>query len=171
MMPLFFAFCVSASTLYCTEKTPSEENNQFFEAIQTGNIKKTKQLIKEGVDKNVTYTPYGLTAMHIAAALDKVKIVRLLIKENFPQNEKDNQGLIPLTYASFRGSYEIVELLIQDGVGCPSANQSMLTFIIAAKGGHLDIAKHILEKCIVKQNHVNLKTPSVTSQKSGCVLS
>jgi ankyrin repeat protein len=76
------------------------------DAVRKGDFTLTKLLLEHGADINAQ-NEKGETALHIAARIKNVDIVKLLIRDG-AQNKKDKLGYTPLRYA----------LLTKNNLGC-----------------------------------------------------
>ncbi len=92
--------------------TQNEEN--FLEAAEYGNINKIKELLTLGIDVNIQNED-GYTALIWASYKGYIKIVRALIKAGANVNIQDENGKTALTYASNNGDIEIIRELIAAG--------------------------------------------------------
>ena len=107
---------------------------------QVNNYELTHTLLKHGAVYNIT----------IAAALgDTVRVEELLKEDKGLANFHDSSGKRPLSAASERGYYEIVDMLLKAGAlpNLPDGPMAPRGFALwaAARFGHTDIAKLLLE--------------------------
>jgi len=83
-------------------------------AVREGYPEAVEVLLKGGAHPNTQYRRAG-TALHIAAAFDRVKEASLLVNSGAGIEERDFLGFTPLVRASRCGSIHVVELLITRG--------------------------------------------------------
>jgi len=83
--------------------------NEFFAAVICGDIEKTENLIKQGIDVNVRVRSHGITPLCYAK---NVEIAKLLIENGADVNAKNNVGETPLFKTQ---SVEIAKLFIENG--------------------------------------------------------
>ena len=84
-------------------------------AAELGHLKPLQMVIENGAHKDAV-TPFGATALHIAALHGKTAAIRFLIQEHqFDPNAQNIAGETPLHYAVRSGMYEAVQVLIQNG--------------------------------------------------------
>ena len=88
--------------------TNNEEN--FLQASETGNINKVKELLALGVDINIK-DEEGWAALTLASYEGHIEIVRELIKAGANLNIQDEEGWTALDYAKAKGYNDIVEIL------------------------------------------------------------
>ena len=80
-------------------------NTELHRAAQNGDLKKTKALIKDGIDVN-TRDDDGNTALHWAAPRDYTEITELLIRKGADVNAKNKKGETPLHIVAATGRSE-----------------------------------------------------------------
>jgi ankyrin repeat protein len=112
-----------------------------FAAVESGDLKRLKELIKSGADVNEFDEE---TALAKAAGLGRADMVRELLKAGADANMGGLQS--PLCVAAHAGSKEIVELMLKAGADVNSQSEggeSALMF--AAAKGDLNLVKHLLK--------------------------
>ena len=73
--------------------------SQIHEAVEDGDLDKTKQHLADGIDPNSVLKPRGVTPLHIAAGRCDPKIVEVLLENNADVALRDFAGDTPLHYA------------------------------------------------------------------------
>ena len=101
----------------CSNQTQSRSNKntlnkQLLKAAESGDIKRTKNLIKDGADVDAKGR-YGWTALYIAAKAGKTEVVEELVKAGADVNVKGKYGGTALHWATDNGF--IVQLLLDSG--------------------------------------------------------
>lgn len=119
----------SISFILYSQNTDRNNKTAFFSAIESGDIKKVRELIRNGIDINIT-DEYNWSALHRAVQFNKRDIVReLLLNKKININpilpngailENDGKkwyadGETPLLLASYYGYSEIVMILLNFG--------------------------------------------------------
>jgi ankyrin repeat protein len=86
--------------------------NEWFQAIEDGNIKKVKELINQGIDINIKNN-HGNIALIDASCYGEKEIVKLLLNHpNIDVNIQSDYGYTALINASYKRHKEIVKLLL-----------------------------------------------------------
>ncbi|MBW1743404.1 MAG: ankyrin repeat domain-containing protein [Deltaproteobacteria bacterium] len=123
-------------------------SSELFEAIQSNNLERVKELVAQGVDLNVRdsrgNTP--LTRV-IKYEMGRLSIVEVLISGGADVNAKDRvRGGTPLHLAVAGGHKEVVKLLIASGADLNAKNRRDITPLDQAKlRGHTDIVEMLTE--------------------------
>ena len=141
--------------LYSQDLTNQEVNkstdNEFFTAIDNGDINKVKELISSGIDIN-SVNEEGWSALHLAVKANNSEIVReLLSHKKIDMNprlpadtiftEGDNvwyaDGQTPLLLASYYGYSDMVSMLLNYGADIlakDDVDEAMAIHIASARG-------------------------------------
>jgi ppGpp synthetase/RelA/SpoT-type nucleotidyltranferase len=123
-------------------------------ASNTGDYRKVKQLLKDGVDVNAA--SYGqTTALHHASQNGHVQVVELLLaRDELDVNAADNSQRTALCYASGKGYVQVVELLLaRDGVNMNAAGYGQMTALhYASRDGHVQVVELLLARDGVNVN-------------------
>ena len=104
-----------------TDADPTE----ILRAADSGDLEKTRLLLKRNPNLAFVKSKEGFTALHYAASHGYVEIAKLLIADRADVNAKAGKGDAPLHYAVWYGGKETVQLLlsnkadvdIRDGTG------------------------------------------------------
>ncbi|WP_121616020.1 ankyrin repeat domain-containing protein [Virgibacillus halodenitrificans] len=145
-----------------TENTKNQEaeeesdmKEQYFQAAEQGDVAKLKEVIKAGIDINIT-DDEGRTAAMIATYANKPEAVKLLIEKGINIDLRDNMQNNPFLYAGAEGYLEILKLTIEAGADPSLLNRYGGTALIpAAEHGHIDVIKELVENTEVDVNHIN----------------
>jgi ankyrin repeat protein len=124
-------------------------------AVESGNIKKVKALIKSKHYNVYAKNTNGQTALHIAASKGNKEITLFLISQAASISPEDNEGRTPLHYAAEKGHKEIVTLLLSKGALVDSRDRyGKPPLALAIENGH----KEVVELLIAGKADVNTKT-------------
>ncbi|EGN91711.1 hypothetical protein SERLA73DRAFT_80187 [Serpula lacrymans var. lacrymans S7.3] len=90
----------------------------------------------------------GRTALHMAAGMNHVEVVRLLLARGHDVNSQGNEAVTPLFYAANAGNTEVVTLLLSiDDIKADSKDEEGRTPLsLAAQNGIKEIASLLLER-------------------------
>lgn len=92
------------------------EGKQLYNAIVNGNIQTMDNILKKGsVDVNWQNPTDGITPLIMAAIRAKINVVFQLLLNGANVNMVDNKNRTALYYATFGGSSDIIEILIDFG--------------------------------------------------------
>ncbi len=95
-------------------KVESGTLEELLQAIQKGDDKKVRELLRGGVNPNGK-NKNGTTALLLAAYYGFETISKTLIDSGADVNYQNPSGISPLIYAASKGSREIIKLLLQYG--------------------------------------------------------
>lgn len=141
----------SISFILYSQNTDRNNKTAFFSAIESGDIKKVREFIRNGIDINIT-DEYNWSALHRAVQFNKRDIVReLLLNKKININpilpngailENDGKkwyadGETPLLLASYYGYSEIVTILLNFGANIlakDNVDGAMAIHIASARG-------------------------------------
>ena len=140
-----------------------------IDAIETGNIKKVDEFLKN--DKSIVTSKYAYdkTLLHFAIEFGKIKIVKLLLEYNFDIEAKTSFNSTPIQWAITNSFFEIAELLLEknadvglwelSGMGKIdlvkkyyaenldiSQNEISNAFVISCRNNFLNVAEFLLRK-------------------------
>ena len=87
-------------------------------AAACGNEKTLRLLLDKAVSPNYQNPTTGKSLLHAAAAYDQTNTAQLLIRRHAKLDVADNIGFTPLHLSAFRGSVEVLELLLNHKVNC-----------------------------------------------------
>ena len=111
------------------------------QAVRDGDRAQTATLIEQGVDINAA-NPDGATALHWAAHLDDLEILRLLLQAGANVNVANVYGVTPLALACLNANGPIVEVLLQSGADPNLASVSGETpLMTAARTGKIEVVQ------------------------------
>lgn len=125
---------------------------KFMLSCKNGNLKKVKELIKNGADVNL-HDIEGFAALHWAAYnghLNIVKyldVVKYLVKNGAEVNLQDKYGWTALHRAAWSGNSKIVKYLVKNGADLNLKNYKGNTALdIAVRKSHNDIGDYLKSK-------------------------
>lgn len=128
---------------------------QFFKAVEKGNIAEINNLINNGVNIN-SQDDLGRTAIMIAAYANDVETAKALIEKGADVNIQDNMKNNPFLYSGAEGYIEILKLTIEAGANPKLLNRYGGTALIpASEHGFVEVVKELLENTEINVNHVN----------------
>ncbi|MFP9129848.1 ankyrin repeat domain-containing protein [Niallia sp. BSM11] len=137
------------------EPMSNQEKEQFFQAVETGNISEITSFIEKGIDIN-SVDQEGRTAAMVATYNNDPETVKLLIENGADVNIQDNMKNNPFLYAGAEGYLEIVKLTINAGADPKLVNRFGGTALIpASEHGYVDVIKELLDNTDIDVNHVN----------------
>ncbi|BAM41410.1 ankyrin repeat containing protein [Theileria orientalis strain Shintoku] len=127
-----------------------------FISVVNNYVEIVELLLDAGADLTLTLrhrcAPTRLTdahsnAIHFAAIKVNRKMTELLLSRNVDVNEKDSQGITPLSYSCTKGNAEYVAYLLEAGANPTIQDVNGRTsYHSVALGGSLEIAKLLYEK-------------------------
>jgi ankyrin repeat protein len=125
-----------------------------FLASDTGDYRKVKQLLKDGVDVNTT-NKSRRTALHYASRDSHVQVVQLLLaRDRVNVNAADDDQMTALHYASRDGHVQVVELLLaRDDLDVNAADKYQRTALhYASRDSHVQVVQLLLARDGVNVN-------------------
>jgi len=97
-----------------------DENDDFFQACQDGDMESVKEMIEESPDLVNIFSNDGETCLMLSAVESNMEMVQFLIKSGADINERaigtDNHRMPVLGWHILAGNHEIVDYLIAHGV-------------------------------------------------------
>ena len=139
--------CVIVGTIAILAlSTRVHSDSRIIDATKHGNLAHVKALLKDHPGLVSTRGAFGMTPLHMAAAMGRSDITALLLKDKANVNAKDTvEGLTPLHYAAQQGHAEIAKLLLANKANVNAKEiQGMTPLHYAAGAGHTDVAKLLL---------------------------
>jgi outer membrane protein assembly factor BamB len=116
-----------------------DKADELFAAARKGDAKAVADLIDQGVDVNAK-TPYGATALHVAADKGHLEVVKVLLKHKADPNAADTfYKATPLIWANMRDRADVIGELLAAGA---KGGEGLLR--PAAAGGKVELVKVIL---------------------------
>ena len=116
-----------------------------YDAAKKGGLKRVKQLLEQGVDKNQVGGHFGHTSLCIAGENNHLDVVRYLVEQGADIEKADRDNQTPLIWASYYGHLEVVRYLLEQGADRDKANNNGYTSLHnAAVNGHLETAKLLM---------------------------
>lgn len=94
------------------EEEEGEDADDLHTHASTGNVKRIRELLKEGHDKDAT-DEEGRTPLHFASGYGEIECVTELLDAGANIDAVDNNQNTPLHYAAGYGQPELVKLLIE----------------------------------------------------------
>ncbi|MFD0829788.1 ankyrin repeat domain-containing protein [Neobacillus sp. M.A.Huq-85] len=159
MMIFILASCqgpkISEKTYEKRIEKPDSMKEQFFKAVEKGNIAEINNLLNQGVNIN-SQDRVGRTALMIATYANDIETVKALIEKGADVNIQDHLKNNPFLYAGAEGYIGILKLTIEVGANPKLLNRYGGTALIpASEHGYVDVIKELLEKTEIDVNHIN----------------
>ncbi len=140
--PLFYFLLY---TIVCRYANMSELLN----AVEAGNVREVKRLIKSGAHVNETSfvkNVWYATALHIAALSGSLEMVKYLVEHGAEINYKKTFDQTALHMAAKSGSLKIFKYLVEHGADIKCKNSlDENALYVAASSGSLEIVKYLVE--------------------------
>jgi ankyrin repeat protein len=132
----------------------SVKAGELNEATKAGDVVKIRQLLEQGADINAKSGVFEWTPLHIAIALGKPYIMKLLIEKGADLEARDRDQRTPLQIAALSGFIEnakiytnIAKLLIEKGADVNARDTSQSTPLhFAAFRGNVYLAELLIKK-------------------------
>ncbi|KAG1714864.1 Death-associated protein kinase 1 [Nymphon striatum] len=121
---------------------PEDENNvvinALFGSIESANISGVQQVLSNKIDPDMT-NKHGESAVHIAAGVGHLDILKFLQSKGADINLLDNNGDSTICWAARQGHSHIIKYLVSEDVSVHTRNKADETALhIAARYGHSD---------------------------------
>ncbi|HPQ39725.1 MAG TPA: ankyrin repeat domain-containing protein [bacterium] len=121
------------------------EDPPLIAAIEQGNVKVVKELLKSGADIEATNS-LGRTSLACAAWMGQREIAEILIAAGAEVNSRDRMQNVPLLGALWQSHPEIAEMLVKHGADVNVRDRHQFTPLhVAAWKGQVDAARVLLE--------------------------
>lgn len=148
------AFLLVASVGFASAQQANEQERDFIQAAERGEIVVVQRMLGQGVRINAR-DQRGRTALLAATQRNQVAMARLLIQEGADVNAKDFIQDTPFLYAAAEGRIEILKMTLAAGADVKDTNRYRGTALIpAAHHGHVEAVKLLLKTAIDK-DHIN----------------
>ncbi|QRN99340.1 ankyrin repeat domain-containing protein [Archangium violaceum] len=158
------------------EARAAVRDDELLAAVAEKDVVRVRSLLREGV-RPVAHTGSGTPALHVAASLGTVEVIRALLEAGALVETKEPEVLLrtALGLAADEGKVEAVELLLAHG-----ANPSLLSWphtpvlLRPAMSGHCAVVKALLARgAQARQSDQHGSTPLEVAARSGhlaCVI-
>jgi len=120
------------SSQFCFKIRTMNENELFFNTIQSGNIENLKAQLDRNPDLVNIKDARGFTPLIFASYFNKEDIVKTLMTYKAPVDETDSQGNTALIGVSFKGNTALAKYLMDHGANINSKNNNGVTPLIFA---------------------------------------
>ncbi|KAK2175663.1 hypothetical protein NP493_714g01011 [Ridgeia piscesae] len=116
-----------------------------FAAVEDGNTAGVEELLETATQYDINYAnKHGETALHVAASVGHVDIVRYLWSKDIDIKATDKNGDDALYTAARQGHVDIVQFLKEQGAEINNQNKSGETALhVAARYGHTNIIEFL----------------------------
>jgi hypothetical protein len=103
----------------------------FMNCVKSGDVKLCKFLVEKGADPSAAKLNNGVTALHAAACLDRVDLIRYLVEDCGTDIDAECQDEVvspttPLCVAALNGNNEVCKYLLERGAKVDAGNQPLL---------------------------------------------
>jgi ankyrin repeat protein len=144
--------------------------DELYWAINSRNVDKVKDLIKQNIDVNQPISEDGETALMYAVSCDNFEIVKLLLENKADVNKSSNHGYTALINAAVIGNIKIVKLLLENNAEVDKAlyevNETPL--MRAVINAHIEVVKLLLENKAEVNKVSNIgSTPLIIAARHG----
>ena len=121
--------------------TASAQENEFFDAVNRGDLETVENLISKGTNVNA-FDNDGETALIVASRNGHTEIAELLITKGANVNAVSENGKTALMYASSEGHTETVIILIEKGADVSAVSDDKTTALeLATVHRHVEIVE------------------------------
>ena len=106
------------------------------------------ELLKRGVDPNKENGHSGAAPLHLAIALNKMDLVKMLLMNGAHLETTDDYGCTPLLKAvKYSASNEVIDLLLVHGADVLAVTEDEKTALhFAAQNDEVDMIKSMIER-------------------------
>lgn len=123
------------------------QKQEFFEAINTGDMEKVKMYLSKHANLLEETNRRGLTPLLLAANANQTEITEFLVKKGANIHFENAQGYQAIHFAAKKGNHKIVKLLVGKGVSVNVAvANGTLPINFAAWSGDYETAIYLEEK-------------------------
>lgn len=129
-------------------------------AVGEGHWQLLPSLVLAGANKAAKDAD-GFTALHIAALEDEPLCAASLLDLNLDPNVQDGRGWTPLMHAAWRGSDDVVRLLVDAGCNLDARNwdgDTALQICLRRKDRHLKVTLNLLTDGILSRGQLTTNT-------------
>jgi len=126
-------------------------NDQFYFALEHGNLEHIQSLINDGADVNHVNRYSGMTPLHFAAMTNLLEIAELLLVNHADVDATTRDDATPLHFAVQKGHFKMVKLLLVHHANIDAKTKYEMTPLhLAAQKGYFKIAELLIT------NHANV---------------
>jgi len=162
-----FLFALALSAIFSMSAVHADDRHDFFRAVEMDRPDQIQNLLKKGVDPNITEPYKGHTGLIIAMHEGSMGVFNLLINTpGIDLNKRADNGNTALMLAAWKNNVPAVKTLLEKGA---IVNQSGWTALhYAAAVGNNEIVQMLLDKkAIVDAPAPNRTTPLMMAARSG----
>jgi ankyrin repeat protein len=96
-------------------KTKSSKSNLFFKLVQSSDVEKIQQLLKDKeVNLETLKDKNGMTPLHVASIMGDVELAKILLENGSKVNVVDKDGFTPFHFAADNDHVEFIEFLYEN---------------------------------------------------------
>ena len=131
----------------------------FLTFVSNGNIKKTHELLENGINPNLNMN--GYTPLTVALTKSNIDMIELLLRYGAKPNMPNSYGLTALVKSSACGYSEIVQMLLDNGAKPNLFSNGYSALVEASYHGYCDIIEILLnygvKNVLIKGGHLKSK--------------
>ena len=138
-------------------KYDDEVANTFFSYVISGDVNKLNQYVtNNSIPISIKKEKDGYNALHLAvesslSVANKLNLIKYLILNYIPINDRDSQGNTPLLMACKKNEIEIVDLLLKNNANPSIKNIFGITPLHFAASGKIESCKNTKIESIIKE--------------------
>src|SRR5262249_24478167 len=136
MLRTTFLFCAAVYALFAASL-----DEDLLDAARKGDLASVKALVEKGAAIE-TKTPYGQTALYLAAMNGHADVVQFLLDKGASTNIRDTFYKAPmLGFVPMRKHYDVAKMLISKGTGSVDENLDTVS-----GAGNAELVQAVLDK-------------------------
>lgn len=158
---------VALAGLFAATHAIADDQRDFFKAVELNRPDLIKNLLRKGVNPNITDPYKGNTALIVAMQEEAMDAFRLLVNiKGIDLNKRAKNGNSPLMMAAWKSNDEAVKMLLDNGAKVNQPGWTALHY--AASAGNEKIVNMLLaKKADVNAPAPNKTTPMMMAAKNG----
>jgi ankyrin repeat protein len=148
--------------------TSAVSDSELFAAVNSGETKKVKHVLDQGVDINTMDPEYGSTPLLEAARSGSSDMIQLLLDRGAKTEMSDVIATTPLLEAARYGNMDAVTALLKARADIEAASNAGNTPLMeAARRGHIDVIKALKNKAKIELTNNDGYTPLLLAAQYG----
>uniref|UniRef100_A0A915B4I0 Inversin n=2 Tax=Parascaris univalens TaxID=6257 RepID=A0A915B4I0_PARUN len=139
-----------------TDQYDSDGRSCFMWAVIADQDEMVRHFLANFEPDRTYHDKYGYTALHHAAQVGSLRLVKLLVKEGWNIHDVDHASATPLHLAAGKGYTDVVRLLIMVGANSEQRDcQGRTPIFYACLGGQAHTLKVMISELNCKANHTD----------------
>jgi len=132
------------SSLTATHPSQENLNSLFLEACEDGDLKKVKQYLELGADKDARDSKFGYSGRHYAARGGQLRVLKFLSQDDDGQ-DRCLRGFTPMHLAAMKDHLDVVKWHVSKGadINCKST-EGVTPLFLAAESNAESVANFLL---------------------------